>query len=503
MFETAGCDEGPSRKPLSLPDLFLPDGFARRSFVIGSNCPSILLPSCCNDAADDADLVILAPTPAECRIAGWLQDAVQWMSRRLVADGVAYVVAPPRWRLRIRRLLGEYGLLIEQAILHLPDYPTSRYLIPLDRGPAEYAVSSLLSLSFGKRLLAVAGVHLLSYGTVFNLMLPSAGLVVRRPGARSIFEWLSQLGSGTNGKALISTSSRGKKGSVVIHHFPVQSEGPSVVAKIALQTDGTLVREAAALYRLGPIASSAGARIPLVLGLKRIKGHSVLLQTGLRGQTVGALLASRCHRLPVILNRVVSWLESWNSSTIAAMQTDRELLEREILDPVALLAPLLDQGDEYEKWLKLRCRAIESTTIALVTAHNDLTMWNLVLGEDEQLGVVDWESARENDLPFVDLFYAVVDAIAIARGFDDRSRVLESCFVAGGAHERFIRELLMRLRRFVRAPDDMVELCFHACWLHHAANERRRGDPSDPRPFFKIVQWLVLNRPRVGGWLRA
>ena len=502
MFETAGCDKGLLRKPLSPLDLLLPDGIAHRSIVIGSNCPSILLPSCCIDSAEDADLVILAPTLAELCLTGWLQDGVRRMSQRLVADGVGYVIAPPRWRVGIRRLLFEFGLSIQQAILHLPDYTASRYLIPLDRGPAEYAVSSLLSLSFGKRLLATTGVHLLDRNTPLKYMLPSVGWVVRWSSARPISEWLSQLCSRTDGKALIATSSRGKNGSAVVHHFPVQSESPSVIAKVALKANGTFNREAAALNLLGPIASSAGAGIPQVLVLTRINGHAVLLQTKLHGQAVGALLASRSHRLPDILDRVVSWLESWNASTIAAIRTDRELLKREILDPAALLAPLLDQGDEYEKWLKLQCRAAR-TTIAVVTTHNDLTMWNLVVGQDEKLGVVDWESARENDLPFVDLFYAVVDAIAIARGYDDRSRVMEACFVSGGAHERATAELLKRLRRVVQAPDDMVELCFHACWLHHAANECGRGEPSKPRPFFKIVQWLALNRSHVGSWLRS
>ena len=128
-------------------------------------------------------------------------------------------------------------------------------------------------------------------------------------------------------------------------------------------------------------------------------------------------------------------------------------------------------------------------------------MWNMLLGEQGRLGVVDWESARENGLPLVDFFYAMADAVTIARGYTDRSKAFKACFVAGGTYARMVSQFATRLRRIVQLPDEMVEFCFHACWLHHAANEHRAAGPSDPRPFLKIVQWLALNRSRVGRWL--
>lgn len=492
-----------SPKPLSLLELFHPDGVAPRTLVIGGNCPDILRPVQCNEITEDVDLVILAPTLAECRTS-WLQAAVHSVSQRLAADGVAYAVVPPLRRLRIRKLLYDCDLSIDQAILHLPDQDTSRYLIPLRPAPARYAVSKLLSLSFHKRLLASVGLCLIGSSKLFQWSLPSAGLLVRRPGARPTLEWLFRLNnSDVNGSVTITTSSRGKEGSVAIHCFPGNSEKPARVAKISLKPTEHLISEAATHGRIGPSASAAGARVPRILSLARLNTHPVLLQTALCGQSVGALLASRPKRLFDILQRVVSWLELWNSSTMATIPLGVELLKREIFIPAASVAPLLDEGDEYQNWLKTRCRALVGTPIPLVTAHNDLTMWNLLLGSRGQLGVVDWESARENDLPFVDFFYAMADGITIAHRFADPARALEACFVAGGAHERSAKELLMRLRRVVRMSDDMVEVCFHACWLRHAANECKSAETSDPRPFLKIVQWLTVNRIHVSNWVRG
>ena len=157
--------------------------------------------------AEDADLVILAPTTAECLTNGWLRKAVQSVSQRLRADGVAYVLSPAWWRLSIRTLLYDHGLSIEETILHLPDQGSSRYLIPLSPRPAQYAISKLLSLSFSKRLLAAVGVWLLNSDWRFKCLLPSVGLVVRRPGARPILEWLFRLNSEPNGSAIITTGS--------------------------------------------------------------------------------------------------------------------------------------------------------------------------------------------------------------------------------------------------------------------------------------------------------
>ena len=492
-----------SPRPLSLLELFHPDGAAPRTLIIGGNCPEILRPRHCDEITEEADLIILAPTPIECRATGWLQGAVHSVSERLAADGVAYVILPTVGRLRFRNLLHDRGLSIDQAILHLPDQVSSRYLIPLSPTPARYAVSNLLSLTFRKRLLAAVGLCLIGTSKLFQWSLPSACLLVRRAGARPIFEWLFRLNSEVAGSVLITMSSRGNEGSVAVHCFPSHAEKPSAVAKITLKPTERLIGEAATHSRLGPTACAAGAEVSRILSLASLNGHPVLLQTPLSGQSIGALLASRPSRLVEILERLVSWLESWNRSTGKTMPLNVELLEREILAPAALVSAQIDAGDEYQQWLEAACSALAGAAIPLVTAHNDLTMWNLLLGEQAQLGVVDWESARENDLPFVDFFYAVADAVAISRGFTERSKTFETCFVAGGVYERMVAQFLARIRRVVNVPDEIVELCFHACWLHHAANECRTAQPSDPRPFRKIIQWLALNRLRVGSWVRA
>ena len=47
--------------------------------------------------------------------------------------------------------------------------------------------------------------------------------------------------------------------------------------------------------------------------------------------------------------------------------------------------------------------------------------------------------------------------------------------------------------------DDVVQtLCFHACWLHHAANESDRSRDSGRTPFVTILETIARDPERFG-----
>jgi len=492
-------------RALSLLELLHPDGVAIRSLVLGSRCPAMLRPCSSMTASEYADLVILAPTAAECRTSGWLQEAVQSVNQKLESNGVAYVLAPPRWRLQITKLLSDHGFSIDQAIVHLPDQGSSRYLVPLSPIPAQYTFAKLLPLPQWARLLATIGFRFFRCDKLFRHILPSVGMAVRRPGARPLFEWLFRLKpeADRSGSVIIRTSWRGQDGAVILYRFVDCDDSPSAVAKMHLTTLGNLIGEAKILDRVGPSARNAGAQVPFLLSLGQVNEHPVLLQSMIGGQSIASLLSSQPRRLFEILERLVSWLESWNRCTMVLKSLDRELIEKELLTSAAVLAPLLEQGDEYRNWLAGRYLTLTSVSVTLVATHNDLTMWNLLLGEQGRLGVIDWESTCENGFPFVDFFYAVTDAITVAKTNGDRLKAFKESFAVGGRYECMVGQCLARLRRVVQIPDEMVGLCFHACWLHHAANEYRSTGPSDPRPFLQLIQWLSLNRANLCQWVHG
>ncbi len=486
---------------LSPLELLHPDGIAERSLLIGCSPLALLRPESSTRDGKNADLVLLAPTIAECRAGGWLESAVQLLAQKLAADGIAYVLAPPRWRLRIKSLLHWHGLWIETTIAHLPNLASSHYLMPIDPIPARFMFSKLTaSHPWGRRFARLA-LCLPGGEKLLDSLLPSVGLVARRPGGRPLFDWLFQLDGDLQQprSVIVRRSWRGESGSVVLHRFTGGGAQPSAVAKMALTSRLAVncVREAAIIGRLGQGARSVGVQVPQVLRLEQIGGYPVLIQTALGGQSVATLLASRSNLLLNLIERITSWLERWNRSTMIIEPLASEQLNQELLAPATLLAPLLQQGEDYLDWLTARCATVSGIPMPLVATHNDLTMWNILLDKQGQLGIIDWEMGTERGFPLVDFLYAVTDAVAAARGYANRLNAFATCFASGGKWARVVAQFQSRLRQAVPIPHDAADLCFHVCWLHHAANEHRSSSHSDPRPFLEIVQWLALNRSSI------
>src|SRR5262245_57631093 len=229
----SGDRESTLPRALSLLEVLHPDGIANRSLVLGSSCPAMLRPWSSMMASQYADLVVLAPSVAECRTSSWLLEAVQSISQKLESNGVAYVLATPRWRLRIRKLLSDHGLSLDHEFIHLPDQGVSRYLVPLSPIPSQYAFSKLLPIPQWGRLLVTIGFRFFGC-RLFRHILPSVGMAVRRPGARPLFEWLFRLKpqADRSGSVVIRTSWRGRHGAVILYRFLDCDDSPSAVAKM-------------------------------------------------------------------------------------------------------------------------------------------------------------------------------------------------------------------------------------------------------------------------------
>jgi hypothetical protein len=148
-----------------------------------------------------------------------------------------------------------------------------------------------------------------------------------------------------------------------------------------------------------------------------------------------------------------------------------------------------DLPTSYRDWLADRCTALAGTALPLVAAHHDLTMWNVRLDEPRALGVLDWAEAQGDALPLTDLFYSLADAAAACDGYRDRVAAVRGCFDPDGARVATVAPLAERLRASLELSPAAAELCFHACWLRHAGNERSAN--AAERPFAEIVRWLA------------
>ncbi|MEJ7811828.1 MAG: phosphotransferase [Gemmatimonadaceae bacterium] len=486
---------------------------------MGSGCPAPLLPDSPGraDAADLADLIVLAPTTTECRTSGWLEEAARRSAEALAGDGVLYALVPTRGGARVAGVLRDLGLAAGAPFVHVQHGASMHYLVPLAGGAAEYAFGQLIPMRRWRRraimlVLGLGGPRALLAHLVRRGPMPALGFAMQRAGARPLFEWLFWTGGEARdagviglaraaGTAVVRMKWRGARGTVVIHRFTGRDPLPSAVAKLPLMAtapdkpdDARHEDEAARIERFGPGASAAGARVPRAAGGSSRGSCPVALQTIVSGTPAAGLIMSGRRRALDIIERTVRWLECWNRSSARAGSLDPGRAGRELLAPATTLAPFLARGHEYVDWLATRCATSAVAPLPVVATHNDLTAANILIDGDREIGVIDWESARGDGLPLVDFYYATADAAAATRHYADRVGSVAACFAPGGTHAAAVGPLAARVQRAVGVSDDVAELCFHACWLHHAANEQREAEiagGAGAGPFLEILRWVA------------
>lgn len=476
---------------VSLLVLLHPDGTVEGAAVEGAAAQTMLaLPDA--SAAGPLDLVVLAPSAAQAAEDVWLETRLDALVPRLTGDALVYVLVPPGKRRRARHALRRVGLEIEVALAHVPTVESSRYLVPLERRGGSAAFGRVVAVWPRRRRLLAVFLRLPWASGVLGRLLPSVALVARRPGARPLAQWASALvDDGVRRQvAALVTSGRAECDRVAVLAFPGSSEEGSVVGKVRAGGSGRLEREVEALTGLGTAARAAGAAVPEPIGLRALGSHSVLFETGLAGESAAALLASRPNRLTAVLELVADWLDRWHRATLVERTVQEQELDSAVLAAAEVLLPHLQNGERYVSWLRERCAVLAGAAIPCVATHNDLTMFNVLVGTG-RLGVVDWEEANEGGLPLTDFFYAAVDAVAAAARYANRMDAFEACFAPAGRRFQQIAQFRRRLTETTGASAELSELAFHACWLRHAANERLR-EASDPHPpFLAIVQRLA------------
>jgi hypothetical protein len=378
----------------------------------------------------------------------------------LSPDGVAYLRLPARARPALARAA---GLRLGPAVLEV-----GGLLVPMERDAVRWALRS--------RTASVRG-RLARLAPAKALELVAPGAIATRPGARPLGAWLHARGSGSSVVAAPRTA------------FLVGADGPVVVAKLG---SGLPARpdlgEGRALAELGPAARAAGADLPVALEESELGGEPLLVTTGIAGTPASMLIAALPRRRGALVERLAAWLERWNTATSTDAVLSRDLLERDVLAPARGLG--LPPG--YVAALERLCETVAGRPAKLVAVHNDLTTANILAGRGTRLGILDWETAERSALPLGDLLYAVADAEAAADGFADRP----GAFLAACGSDR--RAFETRVCARLGLDDEVADLCFHACWLRHAANESLRPVEGG-RPFLAIVRTIAERRIRVEG----
>jgi SAM-dependent methyltransferase len=194
---------------------------------------------------------------------------------------------------------------------------------------------------------------------------------------------------------------------------------PTVVAKLPRYgaTSPSLRREAEMLDAArGTLDGRVRDAVPRSLGLHRVAGTEVLLQTGSPGRQLVAETAAARPR-PAALGRQLDLVLTWSLAMQRASgrreAVDDTLIGAALEAPAAACLAALD-GDPAVGRLLDRAldgaRALRGTALPLVTCHGDYWAGNVLVERGRVSGVVDWERGSLDGLPFQDLVKAVGSA---------------------------------------------------------------------------------------------
>jgi hypothetical protein len=470
--------------PISPIELLLRQGYAEAAIVLGEACPAALAPATPTPTTGDhpVDLAILAPSKAEQRDRIWNMQAAERAARLLAPGGIAYVV--PATASRLRRELEARGLHQSALLLHVPDITRSRHILPIGTSAARYGLSGHVVTSRSKRLVAATLLRTPALAT-----LGPTGVVFQRGRSTTLASWLFDLNPvRMAGSALISTRG-GPSGGALLFRFPADEPLPDAVAKVGPHA----LQEFEALRVVGPSASRAGARVPSVLAAATLGASPVILQTALRGQVAARLLESRRLAPSILQERVASWLARWGRLSMQRRPLGQPELQRLVLSPAARLLP---DARAYLAYLEELCASATGMACPFVASHGDLTSANILVEERAEIGIVDWEAASAAALPLVDFVYAAADSVAAVERYANRLGSLIACFAAHGDHTAHVHALTRRLAESLGVTPSLREICFHACWLHHAGNEQVSAGANVPGPFTTILRTVAAEPER-------
>jgi hypothetical protein len=275
-------------------------------------------------------------------------------------------------------------------------------------------------------------------------------------------------------------------GRLLIALAPGGGGRPTHAVKVALR--GGMARAAASdLARAS--GRDHGVVVPDVLGAGEVAGRPSIVAGWVAGRTVAERVAGGRTSPGAVIARLGAWLAEWATASARNVLVTQELVDRRWRDPAKEMARELSDGAAYLGWIERRCAPLPGSTLRLVEAHHDLTMYN-VLGDDaDSLAILDWDTWDADALPLEDFSYAAADLRRLVAG-TTRAEALE--WTLGPAASAWRLPLLGdAILRAARADPATRELSLHACWLGHAVRERRRAGGDGARPFRDAMSRLV------------
>jgi hypothetical protein len=256
--------------------------------------------------------------------------------------------------------------------------------------------------------------------------------------------------------------------------FAESDRSPRLIAKLARVAESTaaLDDEAANLRAVQALQPDRVRGVPQVLFLQQWAGQSVLGETALIGQPLYTMLRrDTCRDLAL---KVTEWLAALAEPTTACSRS--EWWERLIETTVSEFEQNFDGVIDPARVQATRAILATLDDLPLVCEQRDCSPWNVLIANDGELVILDWESAEPRGLPLLDLVYFLTYLIFFLDGAMESQRFTESYRAAldpATFTGRIVAECQQRYLARVGLDPRVLRPLRLLTWLIHLREHRR------------------------------
>jgi thiamine kinase-like enzyme len=238
--------------------------------------------------------------------------------------------------------------------------------------------------------------------------------------------------------------------------------------------------------------------IPRVLAYEDYCEHRLLIETPLVNPTMRPAVVRRQPQMCIAA--MMKWLFELNEARRKPADVNDDWYRRLILRPLeyfeAMFPVCAEEKDLLGKTREL-AQTLRERSLPLVFEHGDLSSPNILLGNNNEIAVVDWELAESRGLPAVDLFFFltyVAFARERARDEHDFLNAFQNAFFGPRA---WAIPYILQYREFLQLSSNVLKPLFVLCWSRYVAGLvtrlKEREDPSLPLSE-RDANWLRRNR---------
>ncbi len=306
---------------------------------------------------------------------------------------------------------------------------------------------------------------------------PPAFVPIKAPGKR-----------GARSKVNVLVFGGHSDGMLAVCSFP---RSPEFDECITLEADN--LRRCRDALKDRPVAGT----LPEILFDGEIEGVHVLIQEGKPGISLQEILASgRSYRKWFML--CGAWLADLHASTtVARVKVAKEDLDAWLFRPLDTLIQgsvflNADRVKKIRQWIDSAARFVEGQEVPLCGQHGDFNAHNILVHE-QGIAVIDWEDARFDVPPFLDLNQFVIsNAHQLKTGLTP-AESMQRFALSRGAYRDAVHEMSTAYCRAIEIHPSFPMMMVPACMVHMACMYRmaHRGQEKASKDWLEMLDCFV------------